>query len=154
MDYILFLKESIKGSFGSVISMAAIIIPLMISMEILKEFNILNIVSKKMSPISNFFGISDGAIFPLMIGLIFGLSYGAGVIIESVEEGNLEKKDLYILMIFLISCHAVIEDTLLFVVIGANLWTLLSIRLGVAITITLIVSKVLNKRELNKGITG
>lgn len=152
MDFSLFLKESIIGSFGSVITMAKIIIPLMVVMELLKAFNILNIISKKLEPISKFFGMSNKAIFPLMIGLFFGLSYGAGVIIESAEEGNLEKKDLYILMIFLIACHAVVEDTLLFVVVGANLWLLLGIRLGVAIIISLIASKLLNKNALKNNI--
>ncbi len=152
MDFSLFLKESISGSFNSVITMAVIIIPLMVVMEVLKGFNILNIISEKMEPISYFFGMSNKAIFPLIIGLFFGLSYGAGVIIESAEEGNLEKKDLYILMIFLIACHAVVEDTLLFVVVGANLWLLLAIRIGVAILISLIASKILNKRVLNETI--
>lgn len=152
MNFSLFLKESVLGSVDSIITMAIIIIPLMIGMEILKGYNILNFISQKLQPISKFFGISNKAIFPLMIGLFFGLSYGAGVIIESVEEGNLERKDLYILMIFLVACHAVVEDTLLFVVVGANLWLLLGIRLGVAILIALLASKFLNKRVLNHSI--
>lgn len=152
MDFSLFLKESISGSFNSVLTMATIIIPLMIAMELLRTFKVLNIISIKLEPISRFFGISNKAIFPLMIGLFFGLSYGAGVIIESAEEGNLSKKDLYILMIFLIACHAVVEDTLLFVVVGANLWLLLGIRLSVAITISLIASRMLNKEVLNNNI--
>lgn len=152
MSFALFLKESISGSFDSVITMAIIIIPLMVAMEMLKVFNILNIISRKMEPISRFFGMSDKAIFPLMIGMFFGLSYGAGVIIESAEEGNLGKKDLYILMVFLSICHAVVEDTLLFVALGANLWILFGIRLGVAILIAFFLSKMLNKRELNNSI--
>lgn len=145
MDLWLYMKESTIGAMGSVITMAKIIIPLMIVMEILKDSNILGKITKKMKPISKFFDISNEAVFPLIIGLIFGLSYGAGVIIESVEENNLSKKDLYTLMIFLVACHAIIEDTLLFVVIGANLWLLLGIRLGVAIIIAYFASKVLRK---------
>jgi hypothetical protein len=133
--------------------MAKIIIPLMIIMELLKDSKILDKLSEKMKPIAKFFDISNAAVFPLIIGLIFGLSYGAGVIIESAEENNLSKKDLYTLMIFLIACHAVIEDTLLFVVVGANLWFLLGIRLGVAIIISLFASKALKKLEIKKQLT-
>ena len=118
MDFTLYIKESFTGSLNSVITMAKIIIPLMVVMEILKDSNVLGKLSKKLSPIAKFLKISNEAIFPLVIGLIFGLSYGAGVIIESAEEYNIGKKDLYTLMIFLIACHAVIEDTLLFVVVG------------------------------------
>lgn len=152
MDIGLFFKESISGSLNSVFTMGTIIIPLMVVMELLKEFNILNIISEKMEPVSNFFGMSNKAIFPLMIGLFFGLSYGAGVIIESAEEGNLAKKDLYILMIFLIACHAVVEDTLLFVVVGANLWLLLGVRLGVATVMALIASKFLNNEAFQSSV--
>lgn len=151
MNFLLFLKESITGSFDSIVKMAMIVIPLMIVMEMLKSFNILNIISKKMEPISRFLGITNKAVFPLMIGLFMGLAYGAGVIIESVEAGNLGKKDLYILMIFLNICHAVIEDTLLFVALGANIWLLFGIRLASAVVITLIASRILNKKDLNIG---
>ncbi len=148
MDFSLYLKESISGSLDSVFTMALIIIPLMIGMELLRTYNILQFISNKMEPISKFFGISNKAIFPLMIGLFFGLSYGAGVIIESAEEDDISKKDLYVLMIFLIACHAVVEDTLLFVVIGANLWLLLGLRVGVAIIITFFASRILNQKSL------
>ena len=147
MDFTLYIKESFTGSLNSVITMAKIIIPLMVVMEILKDSNVLGKLSKKLSPIAKFLKISNEAIFPLVIGLIFGLSYGAGVIIESAEEYNIGKKDLYTLMIFLIACHAVIEDTLLFVVVGANLWFLLTIRLVVAVIITRLASRVLNKLD-------
>ena len=152
MDFTLYIKESFTGSLNSVITMAKIIIPLMVVMEILKDSNVLSKLSKKLSPIAKFLKISNEAIFPLVIGLIFGLSYGAGVIIESAEEYNIGKKDLYTLMIFLIACHAVIEDTLLFVVVGANLWFLLTIRLVVAVIITRLASRVLNKLDFKDKI--
>lgn len=152
MDFLLYIKESFTGSLESVITMAKIIIPLMVVMEILKDSKILDKLTDKMEPIAKFFDISNAAVFPLVIGLIFGLSYGAGIIIESAEENNLSKKDLYTLMIFLIACHAVIEDTLLFVAVGANLWFLLTVRLGVAIIISLFASRVLKKLEIQNNL--
>ena len=41
MDYIQYFKESFLGSIDSVLSLAKIIIPLMIAMEVLKDLNIL-----------------------------------------------------------------------------------------------------------------
>lgn len=152
MDFWLYIKESFTGSLSSVITMAKIIIPLMIAMEILKDSKILDKVTEKMKPIAKFFDMSKDAVFPMIIGLIFGLSYGAGVIIESAEENNLSKKDLYTLMIFLIACHAIIEDTLLFVVVGASLWFLLGIRLTVAIIIALFASRILKKMEIKNNL--
>lgn len=145
MDFGLYFKESFTGSLNSVLTLATIIIPLMVVMEILKDSNYLEVLSKKLKPISDFFDISYDTIFPMIIGMVFGLTYGAGVIIESAKEKSLSKKDLYVLMIFLVVCHAIIEDTLLFVVLGANLWLLLGLRLSVAIVVSFFASKVLKK---------
>ena len=101
MDFSLYFKESITGSFGSVITLAKIIIPLMIVMELLKDSNILDKISKKLNYLFKYLNIADEATFPLLIGSHFGLSFGADIIIESAEENNLSKKDLYILVIVL-----------------------------------------------------
>ena len=146
MDFVAYLKESFTGSISSVLSMAKIIIPLMMVMEILKDAKIMDILSKKLKPMAKFFGISNEAVFPLLIGTIIGLVYGAGVIIESAEEGNLNKKDLYILIIFLVACHAIFEDTFVFAVLGANLWLLFLTRLIVAIIVAYFASNIIDKK--------
>ncbi len=148
MDYIGFLTESFSGSISSVGKMAIIIIPLMIVMEILKDSKILEKISQRLMPIAKLFGISNEAVFPIIIGLIFGLAYGAGIIIENAKENDLSKKDLYIMIIFLIACHAVIEDTVVLMAVGANGVLLISIRVIVAVIITLIASRVFNKLNI------
>ncbi|MTI65394.1 MAG: nucleoside recognition protein [Firmicutes bacterium] len=129
----------------AVFTIAKIVIPLMIAMEILKDYKVIDKISKLLKPISNLLGISKNLTFPLVIGLILGLSYGAGVIIKEAKEGELSKKDLYLLIIFLVACHSVIEDTLLFVAIGANGWFLITIRIIIAIILTVLVSKFIGK---------
>ncbi|KPU26837.1 nucleoside recognition protein [Caloranaerobacter sp. TR13] len=145
MDLILIFKEAVNGSINSIITIAKVIIPLMILMEILKDIKFLDKLSDLLKPVARFLGVSKNSIFPLLIGLIFGLAYGAGVIIKSAKEGQLKKKDLYLLMIFLVSCHSVFEDTLLFVAIGANGWLLLGFRLITAIILTIAVAKILDR---------
>ncbi|MCF6459627.1 nucleoside recognition domain-containing protein [Clostridium sp. Cult3] len=149
MNFIAYLKDSTIGSISSILSMAKIIIPLMIAMEILKDVKILEKVSKKLKPIAKLFDISSESVFPLMIGIVFGLVYGAGIIMESVEEKNLSNKDLYVVMIFLVACHAIFEDTLIFVAVGANLWLLFITRLVVAIVVAYFVSKVIDRASNN-----
>ncbi|MBU5455416.1 nucleoside recognition domain-containing protein [Caproiciproducens sp. MSJ-32] len=145
MNFSSYLKESTIGSIDSVLSMAKIIIPLMIVMEILKDAKILEKISKKLKPIAKLFDISNESVFPLMIGMVFGLIYGAGIIIESIEEENLKKKDLYIIIIFLVACHAIFEDTFIFVAVGANLWLLFFTRLTVALVVAYFASKVIDR---------
>ena len=148
MDFVAYLKESFTGSMSSVLTMGAIIIPLMVVMEILKDTKVLERFSSKLNPIAKFFNISNESIFPLLIGIIFGLAYGAGIIIDSTEEGNLSKRDLYVLVIFLLACHAIFEDTLIFAAVGANLWLIFTIRLIVAIIISYFAARIIDKRQL------
>ncbi|NLJ98730.1 MAG: nucleoside recognition protein [Tissierellia bacterium] len=150
MNLMVYLKESFTGSISSVLTMAIIIIPLMMVMEILKDAKILEKLSTKLKPIAKFLDISDESVFPLIIGIIFGLAYGAGIIIDSTEEGNVSKKDLYILVIFLLACHAIFEDTFIFAAVGANLWLLFGVRLIVAIVISYFASKVIDAKQLAK----
>ena len=73
------------------------------------------------------------------LGLLFGLAYGAGVVIQAVEEDGVSKRDLTLAFLFLMACHAVVEDTLIFIPLGIPVWPLFLIRIGVAIALTLIV---------------
>jgi hypothetical protein len=85
----------------------------------------------------------------LAAGLVFGLAYGAGVMIQAAKEDGVEKKDLYLAFIFLVACHAVIEDTLIFIPLGIPVIWLLLVRLVTAILLTVIISVIWKRRELN-----
>ena len=71
-----------------------------------------------------------------MTGIIIGLTYGAGVIIHSIRTSNVGKKEAFLILLFLSICHAIIEDTLIFVVIGANGFILIAFRFILAIILT------------------
>lgn len=135
------IKEATIGSLDSVYSIAIIVIPIMIVLQLLKDYNALDKLTKPFQFISRLFNISKESVLPLLVGIIFGLSYGAGVIIQSAKEGNLSKRDLLLITVFLATCHAVFEDTLIFVAVGANGFLLLGFRLVAALIITYVLSK-------------
>jgi len=135
------LKEGITGSIHSVFNIALIVFPLMIAMEIAKDVKILDKLANFCKPLTNRIGIAKEAALPLAVGLFFGLVYGAGVIIQSSKEGNLDKRSLILVSIFLVCCHAIVEDTFILVAIGANGLLLFSIRLITAFLVTLFISK-------------
>ncbi|QEK11118.1 nucleoside recognition protein [Crassaminicella thermophila] len=143
------LKEGFVGSLKSVYSIAMIVIPLMIILQVAKDYNVLSKIAEYFKFFTRLFSISKESIFPLLVGIIFGISYGAGVIIQSSKEGNLTKKDLLLLVAFLVTCHAVFEDTLIFVVVGANGYILLGLRFMMAIGITYYLSKRINLKDLS-----
>jgi len=140
-NLITILKEAIFGSLSSVWNIAIIVFPLMIVMEFARKYKVMDVISAGLRPLTRFLGVQRSAAFPLAVGLIFGLAYGSGVIIQSAQEGEIDTRSLTLVSIFLACCHAVVEDTLLFVAVGANGWLLLGLRTIAAFVVTLLVSK-------------
>lgn len=66
--------------------------------------------------------------FSLTVGIFLGITYGAGILIKEVESGKISKDDIFYIGTFLMICHAVIEDTLLFVIFGADFTMAIVIR--------------------------
>jgi hypothetical protein len=127
-----------KAGLG-ILQLALIVIPLMIVIQILKDLQWLKKFSQGMSPITKSLGMHENTSTTMAAGLLFGLAYGAGVVIQAVEEDGVSKKDITLAFLFLMSCHAVVEDTLIFIPLGIPVWPLFLIRLGVAIALTLVV---------------
>ncbi len=138
---ITYLHEASMGSARTIFDIAIIVFPLMIAIEFVRDLKLLDHMTSIFRPMTRLLGIPDRAALPLGVGLVFGLAYGAGVIIDSAKEGDLDAQSLLIISLFLAACHAVIEDTLLFVAIGVNGFFLLGMRLTAAFLLTFILSK-------------
>jgi len=74
--------------------------------------------------------------FTLTVGVFLGITYGAGVLIKEMQSGSLSKYDIFYIGTFLMICHAIIEDTLLFVIFGADFTMVILIRSAVAILLS------------------
>ncbi|MFC4768332.1 nucleoside recognition domain-containing protein [Effusibacillus consociatus] len=148
MELSIFLAELFQKAWTAVWQLALIVIPLMFVIQILKEIKFLDSMAGWMRPVTRLLGLPEKAAVPLLAGLFFGLAYGAGVILQSTQEENLTRRELYLMFIFLILCHAVVEDTLLFVPLGINGWLLLGTRLAAAVIITAVLSRVWRERRV------
>jgi hypothetical protein len=133
------LMVAFEKAMLGILQLAMIVIPLMIGIQILKDLEWLKKFSSSMSPILKSLGMNENTSTTMAAGLLFGLAYGAGVMIQAVKEDGVSKKDVTLAFIFLMACHAVVEDTLIFIPLGIPVWPLFLIRLGVAIILTLIV---------------
>lgn len=145
------MLEGIEKAGIGIFQLAMIVIPLMIVIQILKDKKWIDTFSRWMAPVTRALGMKENTSMTLAAGLVFGLAYGAGVMIQAVKEDGVSKKDVTIAFIFLVACHAVVEDTLIFVPLGIPVLPLLLIRLCVAIFLTVIVSYLWNKSLVVKG---
>jgi hypothetical protein len=82
--------------------------------------------------------ISKG--FTITVGIILGITYGAGMLIKEKQGGALSPHDIFYIGTFLMICHAIIEDTLLFVIFGADLTMVILIRTVAAVIIAWVLS--------------
>ncbi len=84
--------------------------------------------------------------FSLLTGQLLGITYGAGILFKEVESGNLDRRDIFFIGTFLMICHSLIEDPLLFVLFGANYWILIGSRLAMACLVTLLLRRFLFRK--------
>jgi hypothetical protein len=135
-------KDILFGSLTIIMNFLKILIPLMIIVEILITYKVIERMSNKLEVLSKALKIQKQSIFPLLIGLFMGITYGAGTLIEINDRTPIPKKDFILIGIFLFICHSLIETTMIFTVAGANVWVISIGRLFLAFVITLIAARI------------
>ena len=140
------IEESIRGSLGIIMTLAAIIIPLMIVLQIMTDYKWLEMLSTKMKWLTGFLGVSKDTLVPLLIGVFAGISYGAGAILFAKEKYHLEKNDIFLAMCFLVPFHGIMETTLIFWMVGVNPFISLPCRFTVAVAGTLFMKQYLSRK--------
>lgn len=144
------LWDAFSTACVGILQLAMIVIPLMMGIQILKDIGWLAKFSKWMAPVTRMLGMKENTSTTLAAGLVFGLAYGAGVMIQAVKEDGVSKEDATLAFIFLATCHAVIEDTLIFVPLGIPVWALLLLRLTLAVIVTMTTANVWKRVKLAK----
>ena len=124
------LKNSLYESLSLSIKIILLVSTLIFFLDFIKSLPIIEKHSKK---------VNSG--FPIVVGVILGITYGAGILIAEYEKGILQKREILFIGTYLMICHAIIEDTLLFLIFGANLWVIIGLRFTFATIIAYLVVK-------------
>jgi hypothetical protein len=110
-----------------------IIVTLMIILEIMKSYQMIDRIVLVMAPVLKILGLGKQTGFLWLTAAAFGLTYGAAVIVEEVKEGSLSTDELERLHVSIGINHAMIEDPLLFLSLGLGLFWMIMPRLIAAI---------------------
>ena len=137
------LPEMGLGVLTVVFNLLRVIVPLMIVIELLLAYRLIEAAAKKLTPLCRLFGIGQNALLPLLVGLLLGVTYGAGTIAELNRVKPLSERDMALLGVFLFSCHGIIETTYLFTLAGGNVFFLSAVRLAIAVGITALAARIL-----------
>ena len=133
------LIGSIKASITLSIKIILLITILIFIMDFIKTRKFI-LESKK--------NVSKG--FSILVGVFLGITYGAGILIDEAKSGSISKEDIFYIGTFLMICHAIIEDTLLFVIFGADFTMVILIRTIAAIVLSYIILKIYQQLKLKK----
>ncbi|HAA44708.1 MAG: hypothetical protein XD36_0901 [Halomonas sp. 54_146] len=118
-----------------------IILALIVLLKLLKRLGLERWIHLGLLPLLKLLGIGRSAANVTVIGFTLGLSYGAGLLIRDVQNGVLSKRDSTLALCFLGLCHSVIEDTLLILMLGADITGILWARLLFAVIVTAIIAR-------------
>jgi hypothetical protein len=110
-----------------------IIMSIMVLQEFFKSLGWLDHITRWFERFMKVIGLSSKVTISWLAAIIFGLLYGGGVIIEEAKKGRLTREELENLQIFIGINHSMIEDPLLFAVLGLNLLWLWIPRLLIAV---------------------
>lgn len=142
------LWEGFLQGLSGVGTIAIIVIPLMIILEITEANGLLQKLNRVMAKPFRAIGLSEEGAFPIVVAMVFGLTYGSGVIINHVRTGQVTAKEATVIGTFIAIAHALIEDTLIFLAVGAPLFLMLVPRLVLAYVMSYLVYK-RNLKALN-----
>jgi hypothetical protein len=135
------LWEGFVQGVRGVITIGLIVVPLMIVLEIAQGNGWLQKLNHYAAKPFRRIGVGEEGVFPLVVAMLFGLTYGSGLIINHVRTGQVSAREAKVIGTFMAIAHALVEDTIIFLVLGAPLLLLLVPRLVLAFAMSYIVSK-------------
>ncbi len=139
---------SFNKAFILSIKMSAIIILVMLFYQLFQESKFYLILQDIINFPLKYIGFTKKSSVTMVVGLILGIAYGAGILIQDSLSGKMTYKEILLSSLFLSLCHAVFEDTLIFVAVGANGFLIIVTRIILAILIIGLLSKFLKNKIL------
>lgn len=151
MDWPAVVGDVSLGCLKIALLIIAILVPLMVFTELIRDTGLFDRIAFLVKPTLRFFSLPEEAAFPLLGGFFFGITYGSGLILPFTRDDSLNPKDLFVIFIFLSLCHGMVEDTLIFMAIGADGLVIVLIRVILAVIAAFAVARIWRKRKLNIG---
>lgn len=105
----------------TLVTIFVVILALISLLRILRAVGIERLLHALLYPMLRLLGIGKDAANTTIIGITLGLSFGGGLLIRDAQSGRLSARDAFLTLAFLGLCHSLIEDTLLVMLLGADL---------------------------------
>ncbi len=117
------------------IKIILIITALMYGQFLLKRYGIINKIARPLAPFMRLCGLHPNSAFLWLVAQIVGLTYGAGIMAQEIEESDADREELHRINLHICVNHSLIEDTAIFCMLGVAWYFLVIPRLIFAIII-------------------
>ena len=117
------------------IKIILIITALMYGQFLLKRYGIINKIARPLAPLMRLCGLQPNSAFLWLVAQIVGLTYGAGIMAQEIEESGADREELHRINLHISVNHSLIEDTAIFCMLGVAWYFLVIPRLIFAIII-------------------
>ncbi len=135
------LVESFKQSFQQwsidtitlMINLFFLLMLIMVVMELMKAYKWAQKIQRGLAPFLKLLGLGPQTGLLWLVGVLFGVAFGGAVIKEEFKQGYLSPDDMERLHISIGINHSVIEDPIIFMLLGIPLFWLIVPRLTASI---------------------
>jgi Fe2+ transport system protein B len=121
------------STFFLSIKIFLIVMALMIALCLMKAFDIIPFLVKILKPFLKIMGLDERVGLLWLTAVVFGIAYGAAVIVEEAKDGDFSAEELERLHISIGINHSMVEDPTLFASLGISIFWLWIPRLLTAI---------------------
>lgn len=105
----------------NLVTIFLIVLVLIVLMKVLDRLGITGLMNRVLGPVLTSMGIGRSASTVTILGMVLGISYGGGLIIRDVRSGRLTRRDVFFSISLMGLSHAIVEDTLLMMSLGAHI---------------------------------
>jgi hypothetical protein len=136
------LSEFLRGSFSLLWRVFVIVVPIMIVLEVFEGSRPFRVVVRLWARVMAPLGMTDEIATPTLVGFLFGIAYGGGVIIRETARRSLPRRQVFLMSVFLSEVHAIFEDSLVLIAVGASAVWVVGFRLAWAAAVTALLGAV------------
>jgi Nucleoside recognition len=136
-------RTFLSGSFELLLRMFLIVVPIMVVLELFEGTRAYDRAVRAFARlVGRWLGLRGESAAPTLIGFLFGLAYGGALIVRDTRRHNLGRRQIFLMSVFLSMVHAVVEDSLIFIALGASIFWVVVYRVAWAAFVTLVLGAV------------
>lgn len=134
----------VQATAFSLLLTFCIILALVVVLDIFDKLGITRRITTLITPALRFSGLNSQVAPVTTVGVLLGLSYGGALIIEESKRLQFSARTRFLALSWLSLSHSLIEDTLLLLALGSDIWVVLVGRVLVTLTVVALLARLTN----------